>query len=109
MPDTKTFLAERIFGNGSETFNKLSPMPSGPIDLGDGRRLNIKRWVADGDEKCYGGANYLDVRIEGFIEMIIKKPLPTDPAPGQPTQPEQPEPEISDVLGLHGQPCEREV
>lgn len=56
------------FNNGVEVFNALSPMPPKPIDLGDGRKLHISRWCPDGDEKIFGGENWLKVTVEGFIE-----------------------------------------
>lgn len=57
-----------LFPNGQEAFNALCKMPN-PIVLADGRRLNITRWLVDGDEDILGGADHLPFLMEGFISL----------------------------------------
>lgn len=67
---TKEPSSSKLFKNGIESFNALSPLPALKcLDLGDGRGLFIQEWFPEGNKKIHGGANHLDVTVKGYIKM----------------------------------------
>jgi hypothetical protein len=51
--------------NAAETFNELSHLPKGNLDLGDGRTLCIQGWKPEADEDTCSG--FIRITVKGYI------------------------------------------
>jgi len=57
------------FKNGTETYNRLSPIPEVVIDLQDGRELRIQEWETRVNEDDMASCFKVDVTLHGYIVM----------------------------------------